>query len=437
MNGAANSKPPAMGDILAIGFGTTVAMWTAGYVCRLPSAAIPSSVLLVILVACLLAGGFVAGRYTLRGWRGGLLAGLVSAVLNLLILGSLLADGGQDGIVPSAALWLPGSFIVAGGLGLTGALIGSLKRSPFAAPYGWTAVFARVAAAAVLLLVVVGGVVTSKAAGLAVDDWPNTFGRNMFLYPLSRMTGGIYYEHAHRLIGSLVGLITIVLAVHLQLVERRRWVRILAWAALLVVVVQGIMGGLRVTGRFTLSAEGTSPSTMLAVVHGVVGQVFWGLAVVLSVVTGVGWRDAGDPVAKPSAGLDRRLSVVLVAMIVVQLIVGAALRHTGSGLHLHITVAVFIAVVALVCGMRAWGAHADLPRLPSIGTTLLVLTAAQALLGLSALIAINMTADVQPPPAIDVILSTAHQVLGAILLACALVLMLWLHRLLGREPVQI
>ena len=77
---------------------------------------------------------------------------------------------------------------------------------------GFTAVHANVTVAATFLLVVAGGLVTSNEAGLAVVDWPNSFGYNMFLYPLAKMTGGIYYEHAHRLYGSLVGLTTIVLA---------------------------------------------------------------------------------------------------------------------------------------------------------------------------------------------------------------------------------
>ena len=81
-------------------------------------------------------------------------------------------------------------------------------------------------------LLAVGGLVTSAEAGLAVVDWPNSFGYNMFLYPLARMTGGVYYEHAHRLLGSLVGLSTLVLALQLQSSERRGWVRGLGWLTL-------------------------------------------------------------------------------------------------------------------------------------------------------------------------------------------------------------
>ena len=80
-------------------------------------------------------------------------------------------------------------------------------------------------AAATFILLMAGGLVTSNRAGMAVPDWPATFGSNMFLYPLSKMTGGIYFEHTHRLLGTFVGLAAITLAVFLQIVERRGWVR--------------------------------------------------------------------------------------------------------------------------------------------------------------------------------------------------------------------
>ena len=109
----------------------------------------------------------------------------------------------------------------------------------------------------------------------AVVDWPNTEGYNMFLYPLARMTGGVYLEHAHRLLGSLVGFTTLMLAVHVQITERRGALKALAWTALGFVVVQGILGGLRVTGHFTLSTRpaDTDPKVVLAAIHGVFGQV--------------------------------------------------------------------------------------------------------------------------------------------------------------------
>src|SRR5437879_3670513 len=111
----------------------------------------------------------------------------------------------------------------------------------------WLNRFAWFAAFATLLLICSGGMVTSKGVGLAVPDWPTTFGYNMFLFPASKWIGGIFFEHTHRLIASTVGFLTIILAAWLWFIEPRRWVRILGIAAVGAVILQGVLGGLGVT----------------------------------------------------------------------------------------------------------------------------------------------------------------------------------------------
>ncbi len=108
------------------------------------------------------------------------------------------------------------------------------------------------------LLLVIGGLVTSKGVGLAVPDWPTTFGYNMFLYPWSKMVGGIFYEHSHRLVASGVGFLTLILAMLLWFQEPRKWVRWLGTMALALVILQGVLGGLRVVLL----------EQVLAIVHG-------------------------------------------------------------------------------------------------------------------------------------------------------------------------
>src|SRR5574341_2080325 len=110
----------------------------------------------------------------------------------------------------------------------------------------WPHRLAILTAGATFLLILAGGLVTNTGAGLAVPDWPTTFGYNMFLYPWSRMIGGIFYEHGHRLVASVVGVLTIALALTFWLKENRMWLRWLGIAALGLVVVQGVFGGLRV-----------------------------------------------------------------------------------------------------------------------------------------------------------------------------------------------
>ncbi len=215
------------GDILTGGFGITVAMWVTGYFFRLPMLQLPSFLLFFALLLCLLLGGYFLGLYSKPGWKRGLYAGLLSSALNLLILGSLLSEGP----VWMAFLWIPGFFAVSAMLTALGGAIGEYS-SHVQENVMWKAKFAVVTCVATFFLLIAGGLVTSQEAGLAVVDWPNSFGYNMFLYPLSHMTGGIYYEHAHRLFGSLVGLTTIALALHFWAVEPRPWLRWLVFVCL-------------------------------------------------------------------------------------------------------------------------------------------------------------------------------------------------------------
>src|SRR3954454_24890453 len=105
---------------------------------------------------------------------------------------------------------------------------------------------AQLTAAATLLLIFMGGLVTSHGAGMSVPDWPNSYGYNMFTFPPSKWIGGMFYEHPHRLMGTVVGVLSIAWVVIAFKVEQRRWVRWLAVSVLEAVILQGVLGGLRV-----------------------------------------------------------------------------------------------------------------------------------------------------------------------------------------------
>lgn len=441
-----NTHDDRGGRLLAAGFGTTVAMWALGYAGRLPALPWPSPLLLGLMLAALLAGGLAAARLGGGGAGAGARTGLLASVLNLLILGSLLAGDG-DSVLPSAVLWLPGALVCGALLGAVGGRLAgaggpALRGSALFGPDGlagraWDAAFALVACAATLLLLVAGGVVTAQQAGLAVVDWPNSFGSNMFLYPLARMTGGVFYEHSHRLIGSLVGLTTLVLCVQLWRTEDRAWVKRLAAAALAMVIVQGILGGLRVTGHFTLSQDAavTRPSLTLAVVHGVFGQLFFSTLVALFAVTTPLWR-RGAVRPHPGAGIDHALSRTLVIMVILQLVFGAVLRHVSHGLLVHITWAVIVAMTAVFAGLRARGEHRGVPVVPALGTWLTWLVVLQLALGVTALWGTSLTATAGRPHAVDVFFTTLHQTVGALILAVSVLLMLWTRRLIRAEARQ-
>jgi hypothetical protein len=319
--------------VLPFGFAMTVSMWAVAYLCRLPAVLAPSWLLLALMLATVGLWGWVTGVRTGGGWRAGVLVGATAAVLNMLILGSLLASAEGGGVVPSALWWVPGSILVVALVSGGFAAVAGSSLDVTSDSGEWTGLFSKVALAATFLLVVAGGLVTSSEAGLAVVDWPNTFGYNLFLYPLARMTGGIFYEHAHRLFGALVGLTAIALAIRLWRYDDRPWLKRLSIVAVVMVVLQGMLGGLRVTGGFTLSTSEAdmAPSLTLALIHGVLGQIFLGVMVAIAVVTSALWFKAPAPETRPHAKDDRTFQRWLIAIMIVQLVLGAAQRHLVSG----------------------------------------------------------------------------------------------------------
>src|SRR5436853_7192099 len=144
----------------------------------------------------------------------------------------------------------------------------------------WLHRFAWFTTIATLLLICSGGMVTSKGVGLAVPDWPTTFGYDMFLFPVSRWVGGIFFEHTHRLIASTVGFLTIILAVWIWRADQRRWLRNFGFAALGAVILQGMLGGLRVT---LLKDE-------IGIFHALLAQAFLGMLIIITLGTSRLWQ---------------------------------------------------------------------------------------------------------------------------------------------------
>ncbi len=179
--------------------------------------------------------------------------------------------------------------------------------------------FAAFTALATLGLIGLGGLVTSHGAGMAVPDWPTTCGYNMFLFPISQWVGGIFYEHTHRLWASGVGFLTILLAVALQWRAADRSLARLGWIALVLVILQGVLGGLRVSLM----------KDQIGIAHAALAQGFLVLLTWIAVASSGWWeRSRHAPV---SAGLTRWVTFLTIA-IFVQLVVGATMRHQHAGL---------------------------------------------------------------------------------------------------------
>lgn len=401
---------------LALGFGTAIAMWAIGYLLRLPFINAPGWLILSLMLLSMLGGGILAGRWGGRGLLSGVQAGLVTALLNLLILGSLLSNEQLSGALMGLAALLSIAFGCL--VGLLGALLGRAGRKSARVP-DWTPVFAWITAGGVLLLIIAGGLVTSYVAGMAVPDWPNTEGTFMFLYPLARMNGGIYFEHAHRLLGSLAGLSVLALALHFSFGEPRRWIKTCAWAAFALVVIQGIFGGVRVVDN----------SLTLAVVHGVLAQVIYALIVGLAVAATRGWRKRRETPPPPGIGSEIGILAWLIPLVVVQIFLGAVLRHFHSGLHLHITLAVIVLIFGLIAGIRAWGIYQGEAIYNRAGLGLVYHLGAQLMLGFAAWAAVGAAGDTTP--VYMVVIATLHQTTGALVLSAVVKLLLWARRLTG------
>jgi cytochrome c oxidase assembly protein subunit 15 len=280
---------------------------------------------------------------------------------------------------------------------------------------------ALLTAGATFPLLFIGGLVTSKGAGLAVPDWPTTFGYNMFLYPWSEMVGDIFYEHSHRLVASSVGILTILLCAALWLREARSWLRWLGTAALGLVIAQGVVGGLRV-----VLLEQT-----LAILHACLAQAFFAVAAALAVFTSNDWRETEQRVISLHATRFRFLCVVTTALIYFQAVSGAVARHSGSSLDLHVLSAFVVAVHVALVARRTWKFYGGQEKLRRPASVLIALLVLQLGLGAGSYLGKFSSLAAVWSRTLVVTITTTHVVTGALLLVTCLVLTLRAFRFLA------
>ena len=179
--------------------------------------------------------------------------------------------------------------------------------------------YAVLVAASTAVLIFAGGLVTSTGSGLSVPDWPNTYGWFMFAFPLEKMVGGIFYEHSHRLIASTVGALIVGLAAWLWRVEPRRWVRRLGYLALAAVITQGMLGGITVLWYLP---------DPISIAHAGLAQIVFALVVTITLATSRSWHTTQPLHDRPL----QAVATATTALVYVQILLGATMRHTGAGL---------------------------------------------------------------------------------------------------------
>lgn len=426
-----NFDRPSGSYVVSGGFVTTVALCVAAYVTCLPLVHVPPPVTFSLLLGCVVGSGFVVGCWTPARFRQGLGAALVSVVVSMIFLGSVLSESAAH--MPSPWIWVPGYVLTVIVHFLIGQWIGRRFRGARGITLSPSLLLSASAAAGTSLVVVAGGLVTGFDAGFAVPDWPGTFGANMFFYPLSKMTGGTFYEHAHRLIGALIGLTAIALTVHTWIFDRRWWLRWMVTLALLMVCVQGVLGGFWVN------------KALLAyvIIHGTLAQILLGLFVVLAVAHSRTWRKVNLRHATPPATTDRALAAALVILLIVQLALGVVVRQRDALLMVHIANAVAVVMLAIIVGMRSVSLHGDRhTHLKVWGIILLAVTGLQVLLGFAALLyrlpqegKEVIRGGQQVGSMADAVATTLHQSVGASLMVIAVLVATLIYRLL--RPVAL
>lgn len=297
--------------------------------------------------------------------------------------------------------------------------------------FRWRHRFAVFTGAATFVLIFVGGLVTSTGSSLSVPDWPLSYGQ--FFPP---MVGGILYEHGHRMVAGVVAALTAALAIWTWREEPRRSVRWLGVAALCAILLQAVLGGVTVLLRLP---------TAVSVSHAALAQAFFCLVVALGLITGPDWTS--HRAGRRADGWLRRLAIATTIAVYCQLLLGAVMRHTGSGLAIpdfplaygrlvpeitsfaiaihfaHRVGAVIVSGLAFATAARVLRAHGDDPRWVRPTLLLLVLVVAQLSLGASIIWSRKA-----------VLPTTAHVAVGAAILAVSLVLALRSHRVREDSP---
>lgn len=291
----------------------------------------------------------------------------------------------------------------------------------------WLHRLALTTAGTTLFLLFVGALVTSKGVGLAVPDWPTTFGHNMFLFPWAGMVGGVFYEHSHRLVASGVGFLTLVLAVCLWLKEPRAWVRWLGAAALLLVTVQGVVGGLRVV---LLQQD-------FAIIHAALAQAFFGLIVAMALFTSRSWREVKPAPSASGWTMFQWFCLATTLLIYVQSLLGAVIRHTGTAVALHVLMALVVTLQVALLVVKAFQLIDAAPVFGTLSRYLGLLLALQLALGAGSYAARFLPYGAAWEPGVIVAVTVGHVVTGALMFALSVAMTLWAFRLFGAGRLSV
>jgi cytochrome c oxidase assembly protein subunit 15 len=303
------------------------------------------------------------------------------------------------------------------------------------APPRWLHRWALLTVCATFVLLLLGAVVTTFRVGMADPIWP-TYPWHLLLVSWEEPSPGFLIEHSHRLAGYVVGCCVIVLTVGLWLVEPRRWLRWLGTAALLGVIFQGLLGGFRVKLNALVGTD-------LATIHGCFAQLVFGLLVSLVVLTSRTWFAPGSGMGVIPAGV-RRWSIYVLGLIYVQIVLGAILRHTYTGVAQRGHLLLAFVVVAATIWLLKITLENDTgdTHLTAAALWLAGLVGLQIVLGVESYIrrfAAGVPPELQQLSMGQAVIRTAHVLVGSLVLGASVVVAMRAHRQLAtavrRAPV--
>lgn len=286
----------------------------------------------------------------------------------------------------------------------------------------WLRRYSFVLAAATFFLIIAGAAVTSNQAGLSVPDWPLSYGKVM-----PEMKDGVFYEHGHRMVATTVGFLTVVMAIWLRLSERRKWLINLGWAALGLVIAQGVLGGLTVL--FLLPKE-------ISIAHACMAQLFFSLTCAIAVFLSKGWATGPAPAVPYGILAPRKIAVIVPVLVLCQLLLGAAFRHNATGIIPHVAGAVVVTVALFYEGVSIMTAFPKNDALNRTAGAMMAIVGLQLILGLGAYAARAMSlSNPGAKPGGWLVFSTvAHVAGGALALAASVVMAVQVFRYVQAAP---
>ena len=437
---------------ITIGFFASTLLWVFAWAIHVPHINLPvgvtiTAMILTLLFVCL--AWLPAVHESIRV-QTGLIAGGIYGLINMLILGSFIAEQPEstaemaeqaNQLQPSAIPIIVGSLVGSVAIGCISGLIVRNSKRATAAPVAWIARFGWVTALSYLPLIAVGGLVTSTDSGLAVPDGVTSYGAVSVLFPLKLMgEPRIFFEHSHRLFGTLAGLTTMILMIRVLIASSSKLSKAFVIILFIGVVFQGIMGALRVSEE----------STALAIIHGILAQLVFALAVVSAISLSERFKSCAPKSGTLSlASKTRMMTGLTFGAIVFQLILGAVTRHLHSGhmMMAHMGFAFIVIALVIITGsfcIRMGKTDIECKKIRPFGGIMHGIVVLQFTLGFGVLgmawdgeeapdLATHETLATTPQTPIgEALITTSHHLIGALLLAAIAGALIWSLKLASR-----